>query len=290
MFIGIIGNIHKSSVIGSIELIVSELRENNIEFALAEELKNVLPKKDYDISLFKPFNSILSSADMIISIGGDGTFLNTARLVGNSNVPILGINTGNLGFLAEIQLNEFKDFLENILNKKFRKVERVLLESVSANGEKLVALNDIVIDKFDSIRMIEIELFYNEEKVYKCVADGIIVSTPTGSTGYSLSAGGPVISPRSKVFVISPICPHTLNIRPIVIPDDGKIEIRINTACKIRITSDGQEAIQIDSPSSIILKKADHCINLIRKNDLTYFNTLKTKLFWGEDKRKNSKK
>ncbi|CAN5655320.1 NAD kinase [soil metagenome] len=289
MFIGIRGNINKETIGSSIALIVSELDKKNISFALDSELKRVLPKS-YSPTLFMPFSKILKLSDIIISIGGDGTFLNTARLVGKSGVPILGINTGNLGFLADITLNEFKRFLGTILNNKFRKVERELVEAMTPDGKILTGLNDIVIDKFDSIRMIEIELIYNEEKVYTCVADGIIVSTPTGSTGYSLSTGGPIVIPRSRVFVISPICPHTLNIRPIVIPDDGKIEIRINTFCKIRITADGQEAIKIDSPASIILKKADHSITLIRRPNVTYFNTLKTKLFWGEDKRKNNNK
>ncbi len=288
MFIGIRGNISKNSIGASIALIVSELKKKNVSFALDTELRKVLPKS-YRSSLFMPFKKLLRSSDIIISIGGDGTFLNTARLVGKSGVPILGINTGNLGFLADITLSEFKKFLVTILNNKYRKVERQLVEAITPNGKILTGLNDIVIDKFDSIRMIGIELFYNDEKVYTCVADGIIVSTPTGSTGYSLSTGGPIVSPRSRVFVISPICPHTLNIRPIVIPDDGRIEIRINTTCKIRLTADGQEALHINSPGSIILKKADHSITLVRKPSITYFKTLKTKLFWGEDKRKNSK-
>ena len=289
MFVGIRGNIYRESITSSIDAVISELKKNNVSYALDIDLKKVLPAGKYNISIFKKFSSILKNADFIISVGGDGTFLNTARLVGSSGVPILGINTGNLGFLSEIKLNEFRSFLKKILSNNFRKAERTLVEAITLEGYKLTGLNDIVIDKFDSIRMIDIELFYNGEKVYKCIADGILVSTPTGSTGYSLSTGGPIVSPRSKVFVISPICPHTLNIRPIVIPDDGKIDIKVSSSGKVRLTSDGQETFNIDSPAHITLTKASHTISLIRKTNVTYFNTLKTKLFWGEDKRKNKK-
>ncbi len=133
--------------------------------------------------------------------------------------------------------------------------------------------------------MVELETFYNNEKVLRIISDGIIISTPAGSTGYSLSCNGPIVNPESKVFIITPISPHTLNVRPIIVPDDGIIKIKILKEGKARISADGQNTINVNSPTHVILSKADYKIKVIKKLNTTYFNTLKKKLFWGEDKR-----
>ena len=172
-----------------------------------------------------------------------------------------------------------------MLKGKFRVTERNILEA-KVNGKKFYGLNDIVIDKANSIRMINIDAFYNDERIFKLVADGIIISTPTGSTGYSLSSGGPVISPHSSVFSATPICPHSLNIRPIILPDDGDITIRTLGSTTARVTADGQTYFTGKSPMEVKLKKANYTIKLVKRMDSTYFDTLKKKLLWSEDKRK----
>lgn len=279
--IGIFGNTSKKDVLELLSGIVDDLKVLNKNFLIDDDLIKVSSRlKKYSASKEK----ILSKADYIFSLGGDGTFLNTARIVSNKNIPILGVNLGRLGFFSEVSPDEIKDFIQKLLQNKFRITEQVIIESIT-EGQTLFGLNDIVIDKSDSIRMIETETFYNGEKIVKCVSDGIIVSTPAGSTGYSLSCNGPIVNPASKVFLITPISPHTLNVRPIVVPDDGEIKIRIHQKGKARITSDGQTTSIIDSPSEIVLSKAEYTIKVIKKVNTTYFNTLKKKLFWGEDKR-----
>lgn len=278
---GIFGNTSKEEVFDLLAEIVNDLIKLKKNFLIDNSLAQVSTSKvkKYSASPKK----ILSEADFIFSLGGDGTFLNTARIVGSKNIPILGINLGRLGFFSEVSPDEIKDFIPKLLQNKFRITEQVIIKS-KTNNTILYGLNDIVIDKSDSIRMIETETFYKNEKVVKCVSDGIIVSTPAGSTGYSLSCNGPIVNPESKVFIITPISPHTLNVRPIIVPDNGEIKITIHRG-NSRITADGQTTIPVDSPFEVILSKAEYTIKVIKKINTTYFNTLKKKLFWGEDKR-----
>ncbi|HMS65399.1 MAG TPA: NAD(+)/NADH kinase [Ignavibacteria bacterium] len=280
--IGIFGNTSKDEVSKLLNKILEYLIDIKSDFLIDEDLIKLTSSK------FKKYSSskknILDTADYIFSLGGDGTFLNTARIVGDRNIPILGINLGRLGFFSEITPDEFKDFIPKLVQGKFKIVEQVIIKSVYKN-KVFYGLNDIVIDKSDSIRMIETETYYNGEKVVKCISDGIIVSTPAGSTGYSLSCNGPIVNPKSSVFVITPISPHTFNVRPIIIPDSGEIRIIVPNQGKTRITADGQIYAVINSPSEIILTKADYTIKVIKKLNSTYFQTLKKKLFWNVDKR-----
>jgi NAD+ kinase len=282
---GITGNIEKQNLQNVIQDIAEFLSKNKTEFFIDSKVY----KKSANNSFKKfalPITSILKKKGVILlSLGGDGTFLNSARLVGSKNIPILGVNLGNLGFLAEVRANEITGFLKEMLKGKFRVTERNILEA-KVNGRKFYGLNDIVIDKANSIRMINIDAYYNNEKVFKIVADGIIISTPTGSTGYSLSSGGPVISPQSSVFSITPICPHSLNIRPIILPDDGNISVKTSGSSAARVTADGQTYITAKSPIEVKLKKAEYTVKLVKRFNRTYFDTLKRKLLWSEDKRK----
>jgi len=280
--LGIIGNTSKDEVSKLLTEIVDYLVEMKISFLVDESIGNVTSVKMRKYSANQ--GKILSEANCILSLGGDGTFLNTARIVGNRNIPILGVNLGRLGFFSEVSPKEIKKFIPDLLLHKFRITEQVIIKCIT-NGKVIYGLNDIVVDKSDSIRMIETETFYNGEKVVKCVSDGMIVSTPAGSTGYSLSCNGPIVNPDSSVFIITPISPHTLNVRPIIVPDNGEIKIKVHKESNARITADGQKAVKINTPSEIILEKADYTIKVIKKLDTTYFNTLKQKLFWGEDKR-----
>ncbi len=285
--LGIFGNTSKEEVSRLFGEIVSFLLATEINFLIDHSLAKSEGYKD-NRHVAAP-NTILKKVDYILSLGGDGTFLNTARIVGNKLIPILGINLGRLGFFSGIGPHEIKEFIPNLAANKFKVVEQVIIEAKVSETKIMHGINDIVIDKFDSIKMIELEIFYNNERVVKLVSDGIIISTPAGSTGYSLSCNGPIVNPKSKVFVITPISPHTLNIRPIIVPDEGMLKVKILKEGKARISADGQVTISQSTPNEVILCKADYSIRVIKKNSYTYFDTLKKKLFWGEDKRHGNK-
>jgi NAD+ kinase len=288
MKFGILGNPTKESTVPVLNGLLNFLMEKKIDFLFEQKLspliKNSILKRKTD-----SVRSLLNKSDIVISLGGDGTFLNTASLIGNKAIPILGVNLGSLGFMAEIGPEEIDNFIIDILNSKYKVQDLCLIGVKSAKKKKLYGLNEVVIDKCNSIRMIEMEVFYNKEKVVRFVADGIIISTPTGSTGYSLSSGGAIVSPSSKVFLVTPISPHTLNLRPIIVPDDGEIKITARSEGKIRQTLDGFNSTIFDSPADFHLFKAEHTIKVIKKLNRTYFQTLNKKLLWGADKRKYQK-
>ncbi len=281
--LGIFGNTTKPEVLRLLIEVVDYLLCNNINFNIDESLSAVTSAKLK--KHIKKTKYILDKSDFILSFGGDGTFLNTARIVGDTNTPILGVNLGRLGFFSEVGPDEIKEFIPKLIQGKFRITKEVIIKSVTDSNKILYALNDIVIDKNDSVRMLEIETYYNDELVVRIISDGIIISTPAGSTGYSLSCNGPIVNPESKIFIITPISPHTLNIRPIIVPDDGIIKIKINKEGKARVCADGQAIQIINFPSEIIISKASYKIKVIKKLNSTYFKTLKHKLFWNVDKR-----
>jgi len=285
MTFGILGNKTKPGISGVILEILEFLISNNIDFYIhdkfSESVSLKIPK-----SKFLSGRRVLDKSDFIISIGGDGTFLNSARIIGKSGKPVIGINLGTLGFMADIMPNQIKQVLKEIVSGKYLIAELCML-NCSVGGKHLFdALNEIVIDKCDSIKMVELEIFYNKDFVGKFYADGVLISSPTGSTGYSLSSGGPIVSPISKVFIITPISPHSLSFRPVIVPDDGKILIRTVSRENIRITSDGYNSIVQKPPVEICIAKTDYSLKTIKRLNWSYFSTLNKKLLWGEDVRK----
>ncbi len=284
MVFGIIGNPSKTNLEIVLNDLLTILDKKKINFFIHNKLKTKITRKKY-IKNIRSLESVLKSSNIVISLGGDGTFLNTARIIGRKQIPILGINLGNLGFMAEVSPDEIYNFVCDIINGDYKIYDLCVLSAKPTNRKEFFGMNEIVIDKCNSIKMIEIEIYYNKEKVVNFVGDGVIVSTPTGSTGYSLSAGGPIISPYSKVFIITPICPHTLNFRPIIVPDDGIIKIKTFKKDKIRITADGFESTICKSPVEFSLKRADYNIKAVKKINKTYFQTLNNKLLWGADVR-----
>lgn len=285
MRFGITGNKDKPNISQVLTGLVRFLIRNKIDFYLDKELASKV-KANVPRGSVLECKSLIGRSEAIISLGGDGTFLNTARLVGKKDIPILGVNMGNLGFMAEVVPSEMKKFIQDIVKNKYRISERAIISAGISGGRTLYGINDIVIDRARSIRMMEIEVCYNKEFVVKFVADGVIISTPTGSTGYSLSAGGPIITPGSEVFILTPICAHTLNVRPIIFPDAGEIRINVKSRDEVRITADGQVFKQIKSPTEFILQKASHKIKIIKKVKSNYFKTLNKKLLLGVDRRK----
>ncbi len=231
-------------------------------------------------------DELASSVDLILVLGGDGTMIATARMVGDREVPVLGVNYGGLGYLAEFRIEELYTALESILNGNYRLDRRVMLAvELVRNSERVTSsrvLNDVVINKSALARIIEIEASLNQQFVNSFRADGLIVSTPTGSTAYNLSAGGPVIYPSMNAIVITPICPFTLSNRPIVVPDDSVIELSLKTDREeVALTLDGQVGFPLELEDRVVIRKSQTTFNLVQPMNRNYFDVLRDKLRWG---------
>jgi len=269
----------------------------------AEILKKLLPwlrSKGHDVFLDMETAEILnidghsmanipSLVDIIIVLGGDGTMLNVARLVGEKGIPILGINLGGLGFITEVNREEIFEAVERVLsgNCSVEEEDRIMLSAfVYRHGEKIadfIVLNDVVVNKGALARIIDLETYVNKSYVATFKADGLIISTPTGSTAYSLSAGGPILYPTLNSIVVTPICPHTLTNRPIVLPDDFTIEIVVRSESEdIFLTLDGQVGFSLKKNDMIVVRKCDFTTKLLMPCERDYFQVLRTKLKWGE--------
>jgi len=225
--------------------------------------------------------------DLVVALGGDGTLLSVARRL-TPGVPILGVNLGHLGFLTEMTRNELYPGLLSILNGEYTVERRTMLaiELVRASGEteKFRILNDAVVAKSALSRIIELEVSIDGLRVGRYRADGLIVSTPTGSTAYNLSAGGPIVNPLLQVAVLTPICPHTLSLRPLVLPDASHIEIRLETELEqVFLTLDGQEGRDLAFQDTIRLRRARSGVTLVRATGRTFYDSLRDKLHWGGD-------
>ncbi len=232
-----------------------------------------------------PEDQLAAQVDLMLVLGGDGTMIATSRLIGDTEVPVLGINYGGLGYLAEFRIEELYTALESILSGDYRLDKRVMLSVELAGAEEATrnrVLNDVVINKSALARIIEIEAYLNGQFVNSFRADGLIVSTPTGSTAYNLSAGGPVIFPSMNAVVITPICPFTLSNRPIVVPDDAIIELRLKTDQEdVALTLDGQVGFPLKVDDRVIIRKGKTTFNLVQPMNRNYFDVLRDKLRWG---------
>jgi len=233
-----------------------------------------------------PDEELPQKVDLILVLGGDGTMIATARMLGDCEVPVIGVNYGGLGYLAEFRIEELFSALESILGGDYKLEKRVMLAVELRRGEELVSktrvLNDVVMNKSALARIIQIETYLNEQFVNSFRADGLIVSTPTGSTAYNLSAGGPIIFPTMNAVVITPICPFTLSNRPIVVPDDSVIDVRLMTENEeVALTLDGQVGFPIQARDRVIIRKSNTTFNLVQPKNRNYFDLLRDKLRWG---------
>ncbi len=229
---------------------------------------------------------LAEKVDLILVLGGDGTMIATARMVGDSEVPVLGVNYGSLGYLAEFRIEEMFPALESILEGNYRLDKRVMLAAELFRGEERLlknrVLNDVVINKSALARIIEIDAYLHKQFVNSFRADGLIVSTPTGSTAYNLSAGGPVIFPSMNAVVITPICPFTLSNRPIVVPDDALIELCLRTPDEeVALTLDGQVGFPLAAGDRVLIRKSSATFNIVQPTNRNYFDLLRDKLRWG---------
>jgi NAD+ kinase len=291
MKIGLFGNsTYTKEAILLIQEIIADLKERNVFLFYTKELFDCLIKKNLlsenDIWFDSAKN--LPDIDFAISIGGDGTILRTATYIGAKEIPILGINAGRLGFMATIQSNEVESALEEFFNKNYTIESRIL---VRYNDENSIfdninyGLNDFSITKKDSASMIVIHTFIDGHFLNSYWADGLLISTPTGSTGYNLSCGGPLVMPQTNNFIIAPINPHNLNVRPMIVPDTSKLSFEVEgRAKKVLLTLDSRSKA-VSTQSKFFVDKADFSVKLVKLNSNSYFNTLRNKLNWGKDAR-----
>ena len=237
-----------------------------------------------DTVFVKP-EELSREVDVVIVLGGDGTLLHAARIIGASGVPILGVNLGSLGFLTEVKLDGMYEAFEYLLSGQYRWEERVLLDVKVVRDEKVaaqyLALNDAVINKGTLARIIELDICVNTQSVLFTRSDGLIVSTPTGSTAYSLAAGGPILYPTLEAFIIAPICPHTLTNRPLVIPDRDEVEVRLHRATDVMLTVDGQVGMPLQQEDCLKICRAQSTMKLVLPFGSTFFQLLREKLRWG---------
>ena len=248
-----------------------------------------LCKVDFKFKKFKSHKDLPKDVSFMLSLGGDGTMLSAATLIGDSGIPIAGINFGRLGFLANISKNRMEEALDQILKNEYTVQPRALLQVESSDGtlqsSESVALNDITVFRYDSSAMITVHAILDGELLNSYWSDGLIIATPTGSTAYSLSCGGPIIMPGSGNFVITPISPHNLNVRPIVVSENMQLKLEIESRSEKYIVSCDSKSYTLSSKTSLLITKAPYHVNLIRLKGDQYFGILREKLLWGIDVR-----
>jgi NAD+ kinase len=278
--IGIIANVKKELTKGVVEEIIAWSSENKVDVFICEELTPLVGQKEKSL----PRSKLWETSEMLISLGGDGTMLASARAVGEHQTPILGINLGGVGFLTEINSNDLQNTLNKLKNGDYFIEKRMVLETEIEGIKKFdqYALNDVVIDKGEVARLFLLHLYAQDEFICSYSADGLIISTPTGSTAYSLAAGGPIINPRMNAMIVSPICPHTLASRPIVFSENETLKVIVELSSREAVlTIDGQVAFGLKSGSSVLVRKAKHSVNLIKFRGRSFYEILRRKLHWG---------
>lgn len=291
--VAIYGQAFNTNALKEVLLLLDVLQEKNIvvffekQFYELYQKDRLLPKK---YPTFSHFNDLNNSFDLFFTIGGDGTILRSVTFIRNLNIPVLGINTGRLGFLATIQKDEIKHVIELLLLKEYTIQKRTLL-SVETNPKSEAisdinfALNEVTVARKNTTSMIGVKTYLDDEYLTNYWADGLIISTPTGSTGYSLSCNGPVVLPNSKSIVITPIAPHNLNARPLIISDNTKIKLEVSGRENEFLMSLDSRIATINENTQVFIEKAPFTIKTIALTNQSFLKTLRSKLLWGEDTR-----
>jgi NAD+ kinase len=293
MKVALYGQYFQDNTFEIISTIVPFFEKHHIELVVEANYVEILKSNQINIqnsATFSSYTDIDASFEMLISIGGDGTILRAATYVRDTGVPILGINAGRLGFLATVQLENIVDFLTIVINKKHKLSKRNLLSlRCIPENESLkeinFAMNEVSVSRKDTTSMITIETFLDGEYLNSYWADGLIISTPTGSTGYSLSCGGPILTPEVNALVITPIAPHNLNARPLVIPNTTEIKLKVSGREDNYLVSLDSRITAVGKDSELFITKTPFQINMIEIPDETFLKTLREKLLWGQDKR-----
>ena len=284
--IGFIVNMIKESAPAIAKQVINWLIENDMEVYLTNETANSLSFSNHGVRA----DELFSMSDCILVLGGDGTLLNTARIVAGKNIPLLGINLGQLGFLTELEVDKIIYGLEELKTGHFHIEERMMLESyVYRDGKEagnFHALNDMVITKGAFARMIEMAAYVDNEFLNNYPADGLIIASSTGSTAYSLSAGGPIVSPDLDIIIITPVCPHTLYARPVVISHDQSVKVvLLSDTGEVMLTVDGQDGFPLRVKDEIIVKKSSLTTKLIKLRNRSFYDILREKLKDGSKSR-----
>ena len=293
MKVGIYGQFYHKEAARYVQELLNILGQKKIEVIIEKNFLNLIKVNDQihvNYDHFSTFKELDSSYDLFFSIGGDGTILKTATYIRDLNIPIAGINTGRLGFLATITKEEIAQSIDKILEEKYQISNRSLLQATiegddDSLGDLDFALNEIAVNRKNTASMISITTHLDEEKLTNYWSDGLIIATPTGSTGYSLSCGGPVIAPATSSIILTPIAPHNLNARPLVIPDDTTITLQVSGREEQHLISLDSRVITLNNDTIVTLRKAPFTIKLIMLEGESFLKTIREKLLWGEDKR-----
>jgi len=285
--IALIGKYHSLEVAESLRLLARYLHERGVGVLIeAETAQHVAAPTDDGLWLAASFEVIGAQADLAIVVGGDGTMLHAARCLARVGVPLVGVNQGRLGFMTDIARSDMLRCMEDLLAGRFAPEQRLMLDAeISRDGREVdsnLVLNDVVVDKGAIGRMIEIELFVNGEFIYNLRADGLIVTTATGSTAYALSANGPIMHPSLTGIGLVPLCPHALSNRPIVVGDRSEIELRVASGIAPRVHFDGQVTVDLQRHDSVRIRPSAHSICVLHPPGYSYFAMLREKLHWSE--------
>lgn len=288
--VAIFGKDIKAERSETVRRVMATLREQNVEVYVESTFAKLLEQQagSAACAAFQRFDTCPDCVEMAISMGGDGTFLSTAAKLGRRQVPILGVNTGRLGFLADVTPDRIETALRQIVKGHYNISARTLI-SVEVDGERIAtypfALNEVAVLKHDNSSLIEVETRVDGQLLTNYLADGLIVSTPTGSTGYALSVGGPVLAPESPTFCVAPVAPHSLTMRPVILSDEGVMTLRVKSRTgHFLLAIDGRSKSLVEG-CTITLRKADYKVMVVKTEGNDFFNTLRNKMMWGVDQR-----
>ncbi|MDR2683641.1 MAG: NAD kinase [Dysgonamonadaceae bacterium] len=292
MRIGVFGSEYQAGKQNAIKELFDRLQEQGAEIWVEDRFHRYLSQA---FAFTPDIRGLITGdtfpLDMVFSLGGDGTFLRTAVWVGRQPVPVLGINTGHLGFLADVSTSEIGEIVGEIFRGAYRLEEKSLLQIASAEpfpGPSPYALNEIAILKRDTASMIAVSVYLNDEFLTEYLADGLLLSTPTGSTAYNLSVNGPILLPQSGSLVLSPVAPHSLNMRPLVIPENYTLRMRVESRkTNFLVSLDGRSAT-FPSGSEFLIRKADFTLQVVKRLQQSFYDTLRKKLLWGADLRRET--
>jgi NAD+ kinase len=291
MTIAIFGNPYPEHFSKYIQHLIKKLEAEHINLIIEEEfsvfLKNNI-RFNKSISTFNSYETLKNKADFLFSVGGDGTLLKAVTYVRDSGIPILGINTGRLGFISSISADQIDEAITDVLKENYKINERTVLELSTSKKlfkDKNFALNEVAVSKKDTSSMIRIDAYVDDEFLNTYWADGLVVSTPTGSTGYSLSCGGPIIMPGTNNIIITPNAPHNLNVRPIVIDGNSVVKLKVEDREQLALVSLDSRSRAFDAETELIIKKASFKTKLVQPQNNSFISTIRHKLMWGLDKR-----
>ena len=293
MKIGIYGQFYHKNSETHIQAILNALQSKGVEIVVEKNFLALMRENQSfhtDLSKLASFTKLDTSYDLFFSIGGDGTILKSITFVRDLDIPIVGVNTGRLGFLATIQKQDVTSSITEILEGNYYISERSLLSIETSPSNKEItplnfALNEVAVNRKNTTSMIKVETTINSEHLTSYWSDGLIVSTPTGSTGYSLSCGGPVIEPSNESIILTPIAPHNLNVRPLVVPDNSVVTLKVSGREDTHLVSLDSRIVTLENETLITIKKAAFTIKFVQPIEESFIKTLRKKLLWGEDKR-----